>query len=123
MRQRNEDIIQRSIIGHMKLLGATGVVFFAVPNGGARSKVEAAILKGLGVVPGVPDILLFFAGKCFALEIKTADGRLSPEQRSMHLRLQAAGVTVATTHGLDDALRQLREWGLLRGSTGLRHVS
>ena len=31
---------------------------FAIPNGGARGKVTAAILKGEGVLAGVSDVLL-----------------------------------------------------------------
>jgi hypothetical protein len=32
-----------------------GVFAFHVPNGGYRRPIEAKILQGLGVVPGVPD--------------------------------------------------------------------
>lgn len=33
-------------------------LLFAVPNGGRRGKVEAAIMKAEGVYPGVADLLL-----------------------------------------------------------------
>jgi hypothetical protein len=47
-----------------------------VPNGGWRSPIEGAILKGLGVQPGVPDLILVRDGLPFALELKTGRGRL-----------------------------------------------
>jgi len=39
---------------HTKLAGS----LFAIPNGGKRSKITAAILKREGVLAGVPDLFL-----------------------------------------------------------------
>jgi hypothetical protein len=39
--------------------------------------IEAAILKGLGVRAGVPDIIAVHEGRCYAIEIKSEDGRRS----------------------------------------------
>lgn len=36
---------------------------FAVPNGGGRSKTEAAIMKGEGTVAGVSDVILLLPNK------------------------------------------------------------
>jgi len=57
--------------------------FFAVPNGGGRSKAQAGILKAEGVFPGVADVLLLtprggFHGAC--IEMKAAGGKLSTAQ-------------------------------------------
>jgi hypothetical protein len=49
------------------------------------------------------------------LELKAAGGRLSPPQREAHAAMRAAGATVAVAVGLDNALRQLERWKLLRG--------
>lgn len=37
---------------------AVGKLLFAVPNGGARSRTEAAIMKAEGVTAGVTDLIL-----------------------------------------------------------------
>jgi hypothetical protein len=74
------------------------------PNGGARSPIEAKILKGQGVTPGVPDVIGVRKGEMFALELKAPGGRLSPAQIECHERLLAAGATVTTAIGLDHAL-------------------
>ena len=87
---------------------------FHPANGGWRSSVEAAILKGMGVKAGVPDIIAIKDARCYALELKASGGRLSPVQRDAHAALPGAEVAVAD--GLDDALAQLEAWGLLRGS-------
>src|SRR5215471_5481753 len=42
------------------------VIIIHVANGGYRRPTEAAILKGLGVVAGVPDVILIHRGRCYA---------------------------------------------------------
>lgn len=57
---------------------------FAVPNGGARSKPTAAILKAEGVLAGVSDVMLPFpAGGAHGLwiEFKHGANTLTHEQR------------------------------------------
>jgi hypothetical protein len=83
--------------------------------GGHRKPVEAAILKGLGATAGVPDVLLWHAGKSYAIELKSEDGRLSEAQAEMLRRLADAGTITAVSHGIDRAVRQLEDWALLRG--------
>lgn len=39
-------------------LDINGIQYFAVPNGGARSKATAGKLKATGVKPGIPDIII-----------------------------------------------------------------
>jgi hypothetical protein len=115
-RSRPEQQIQRAIIDHLKWRGVPGVFAFAVPNGGWRSTVEAAIFKSLGVVAGIPDVLILHDGCCYALEIKSDRGRLTDVQRDAHGRMREAGACVAVVHGIDAALAQLAEWRLLRGA-------
>jgi hypothetical protein len=113
---RPEQEIQKAIFQHLAVHGVQDVFAFHVPNGGWRSRVEAAILTSMGVVAGVPDIILIRDAEMFALELKAPGGRLSPAQRECQERMQAAGCKVATAVGLDQALAQLEAWGLLRGS-------
>jgi hypothetical protein len=113
---RPEQQIQRAVFEHLAVRAASTVFAFHPANGGWRSPVEGAILKGLGVRAGVPDIVAIKNGRCYALELKAPDGRLTPVQRDAHAALAAAGATVATAYGLDDALARLEAWGLVRGS-------
>lgn len=121
--QHAEQAIQRAIFQHLKTRGAPGIFFFHCPNGGYRRRVEAAILKGVGVVRGIPDVIIvrpviagaFLHGQTYALELKTDRGVLSDEQRDVLQLLKSAGAIVAVANGLDAAVRQLEDWGLLRG--------
>jgi hypothetical protein len=113
---RPEQQIQRAVFQHLAVRAASAVFAFHPANGGWRSPVEGAILKGMGVRAGVPDIVAVKNGQCYALELKAPDGRLTPAQRDAHAALAAAGATVAVAYGLDDALARLEAWGLVRGS-------
>jgi hypothetical protein len=82
-------------------------VFLHPANGGARSAVEGAIFKSLGVVPGAPDLLLWHEGRSYALELKAQAGRVSESQADMLGRLNRAGVSTAVCHGIDNAVAML----------------
>lgn len=114
-RSSSEAAIQRSVFEHLRTRGAPGVFAFHVGNGGYRKPTEAAILKGLGVVAGVPDVFIVHNGRTFAIELKAEGGRLTDAQLSTMARLRDAGAIVAVAEGVDEALRKLENFGLLRG--------
>jgi hypothetical protein len=116
-RQRPEQVLQRSVIEHLRWRGQSNIFFMHHPAGGWRSPVEAMVLKGLGVTPGVPDILIIRDGKIFGLELKSENGRLTPTQIDCHERMRRAGATVGTAHGIDAALEWLEAHALLKGKT------
>src|SRR5579864_4755429 len=114
-----EQAIQRAVFQHLAARPAPNVFAFHPANGGQRSPIEAAIMKGLGVVAGVPDVFVVKGGAVFALELKAPGGRVSPSQVEAQEALRAGGATVATATGLDDAIAQLEAWGLLRGTAAV----
>jgi hypothetical protein len=118
-RARPEDQIQRAVFEHLALRSAPGVFAFHPANGGWRSRIEAAILKGLGVRAGVPDVMAVKDGRTYALEIKSPGGRLTAAQNAAHAALRAAGAIVVTSYSLDDAVAQLEHWGLLLGKASM----
>src|SRR6266545_803134 len=114
-RRRPEDAIQRAVFQHLRARAAPGVFAFHPANGGYRKPVEAAILKGLGVRAGVPDVIAIHNGRCFALELKAEGGRATDKQLECIAALREAGAFTAVAEGLDRALACLEAWGLLRG--------
>jgi VRR-NUC domain len=114
-RSRREDQYQRAIEQQYRLRASPNVFMFAVPNGGYRRPIEAAILKSLGVRAGVPDTCWIKDGRAYLLEIKAEGGRLSPAQEQTLIALRAAGAHACHAHGLDQCLQLLEAWGLLRG--------
>lgn len=113
-RARPEDALQRAVVGHLRYRLAPGVTWFAVPNGGYRSGIEAAIMQGLGTRAGVSDLFFVVHGKPYGLELKAASGKLSAGQVAMHAEMRAAGVVVETANTIDKALHFLQQWGAIR---------
>jgi hypothetical protein len=115
-RQQPEAQIQRAIVQHYRARAADGVFMFAVPNGGFRRKVEAAILQATGTVAGVPDTIWIKDGQVFALELKAPGGRPTESQLATIAEMERAGAYCCIAEGLDRALSVLVAWGLLRGA-------
>jgi hypothetical protein len=116
-RKRPEDASQRCILQHLKLRAPRDAFYFHPANGGQRSPVEAAILNGLGVRAGVPDLIIIYSGEVFGLELKAEGGKLTKLQEEAQEAMRRAGAKVATAIGLDAALKQLESWKLLKGWT------
>jgi hypothetical protein len=114
-RKRREDAIQRTVLEHLRVRGRSNAYWFAVPNGGGRSPIEAAILKGLGVRAGVPDLIIVHAGKMFGLELKADGNRPTRLQTEAQAAMRAAGAEVEVAVGFDAALQQLGASHLLKG--------
>ena len=111
-----EQTIQRAVVAHLKTRGAPGLVWTHVPLGGYRKPVEAAILKGLGTRAGVSDLLLWHRGRAFALELKAEGGRPTAAQMQFISDLNSAGGFACIASGIDQAIKVLETWGLLRGA-------
>jgi len=121
-RARPEDKIQRGVIAHLHARGVPNIFFFHVPNGGQRSKIEAAILYGLGVRAGVPDLFIVANGRTYAMELKAPSRWLSPKQDEAMVALERAGAITAVCDSIDQAVAVLEGWGVLRGKASLRTI-
>lgn len=75
---------------------------FHVPNEGQKSAREGAILKSMGVIPGVPDLILIWGGKTYGFEMKTTTGVLSPAQKKLHAVWGVQGVVVEVVRSSDE---------------------
>ena len=84
-------------------------LMFHIPNGGLRSKSEAARFKRAGVKAGVPDICLPSAkGGRHGLFIelkKLTGGRASKEQKAWIAALENAGYAASVCCGWQEASR------------------
>lgn len=92
-----------------------GVVCIAIPNAAKRSPAMARALKAEGMIAGAPDLICVGdGGKVAWLEVKAPGGRVSPAQEDMHALLQRKGHNVAVVRDQDQAVEQLRAWGMVR---------
>jgi hypothetical protein len=118
-RIRPEDQIQRAVFDHLRVRGAPRVFAFHPANSGYRKPIEAAVLKGLGVRAGVPDVIAIHEGRCYGLELKAPGGRPSELQLATISAMESAGAICCIAEGLDRALAVLEVWGLLRGQASI----
>ena len=109
--------VQRSILA-MCGVAFPDVFVTHVPNGAhlagssvARFK-QIGALKGDGLKVGFPDLLALWSGGGALLEVKRPKlGRVSPEQKALHARLEAVGWPVAVVTSDREAFAALRDRG------------
>lgn len=105
-----EDKIQAAVIAYLRLV-APNMIWAAVPNGGLRTKAEAAKFKWTGVLAGFPDIIgIDQFGLCYLMEIKTEDGVLSESQKEFNAKADGLKIPRAIVRSIDDARAALKRW-------------
>lgn len=113
-----EDRLQAATVAQLRALLPPDWIVAHIPNGGRRGRAEAAILKTMGVVPGMPDLLLIGPHPVLLMvEMKTAGGRPSAAQTRIHAALGRLGWPVIVARSIEDILPVLTDAGVpLRGS-------
>lgn len=105
--------LQIAVINYIRM-AFPDVLVLAVPNGGKRSMIEAAMMKKMGVLAGVSDLLLFWQGGYGAIELKRPDkaARMSENQIGFAEAWQQRGGKFACCNSLDGVEAALKQWGL-----------
>ncbi len=106
--------IARNEVGQFFRMSATFAIEEALKPfgpGAVRAAREALtrqrVTCGLGV--GSPDLVLTLRGKFAGWELKTPEGRVSPEQEQWHKAARSRGVRVDVIRSADEALAALAE--------------
>lgn len=117
-RRNEESRAQQSVIAWWSMacrgFGVPECLLFAIPNGSKRDPVTGAILKREGCRKGAPDLMLtvtkFYNCPGLFLEMKTKDGRLSPDQIEMHEALKKQGYIVQVCRSSEEAINTIKEY-------------
>lgn len=80
-------------------------LIFHVPNEGARSKAEAMKLKSMGVLAGVPDLILL--KPLCGIELKMPNGTVSPAQKELHELWRSNSIEVYVCWNANDVCNLL----------------
>jgi hypothetical protein len=114
-RSNEEEVLQRTVVAHLRLRAVSDCIWYAVPNGEKRSKTTGARLKMMGVVAGVADLAFVLPdGRAAFIEVKKAGGVQSKTQREFEKRCNGMGVPYLLSSNLDEILGTLEAWGILR---------
>jgi hypothetical protein len=117
-RNNPEDQVHRAVLTWIRKVAPQCIAFHPA-NGGSRNRLEAIKLKTLGVVPGVPDLIVFGpGGKAYCLEVKAEKGTLQPTQKAFALKMDELGIGWALVRSVDDARVAFAKWGLVTREAG-----
>ncbi len=109
-----EDRIQANCIKWLRLqYPKLSKLCFSVPNGGARSKATAGILKAIGVVAWVADLILLvpsFKYASLCIEMKTPKGTQSPAQKEWQKVATDFGNGYVVCHSFDEFKRVIEDY-------------
>jgi hypothetical protein len=86
-----------------------------IPSGEYRTPETGALLKRMGLKPGMLDFMFISpTGRMFWLELKRGFGApISEAQQAFCLELRRRNIAFFVARSYDDAVVQLREWGVL----------
>ncbi len=113
-RTHEESQLQRDCVAWFRMqYPSRALLLFAVPNGGGRSPIEAAILKGEGVVAGVADLILLeargnYGALCIEMKTPKKSSKQNPNQKLWQEVAEKAGnayVVVRTFEQFQDLVR------------------
>jgi hypothetical protein len=95
-----------SMASHHHITGKIGDYLIAIPNGGARGKVEAVILKAEGVKAGVSDLFLAIPMGGFSglwIEMKIKPNKVTDSQIAWITRMASVGYAAIVCWSCDEA--------------------
>lgn len=99
-------------------LNAKRILWAHCPNGGLRTWQQGRMLKSIGVMPGVPDVLVFSPApnmpeaRGVAIELKRTSGaHVTPQQEAWIDALRRAGWIAEIRVGAAKAIEMLTQLG------------
>lgn len=79
-----------------------------IPNEAKRSKIEWVQMKAKGLIPGAPDYIFFWKGKCYAIEAKDATkGKVSADQMKVHEALKSQDIDVFIIYSAEEFIKTI----------------
>lgn len=114
----SEHQIQAALCEFLSHMAGHHVLYFSVPNAAPRSYRAASWLKKEGMTAGAPDLVICCRGATLFLELKTLDGKHSPDQKEMEAAARRAGILYRCCFGVDNALDVVKIWLAEKLNTG-----
>lgn len=118
-----ESVFQQTLCSY---LSAQHIFYFAPLNETAMMILKAFhvpqitchkiinFLKKMGLIPGMPDIIILANRTVYFLELKVGDNTTSEQQNIIHRKIYNDGYQVATVYTLDEAIGYLKTWSVIK---------
>jgi hypothetical protein len=111
-RRHGEDDLQRTIVTFGRYGLPDDAMLWHPPNGGQRHSRAAARLVGLGVVAGIPDLILWHRGRTLGIEVKLPGAYPSAVQKQMHAKMERCEIPTVVVRSLDEFIDAVAEFGV-----------
>jgi hypothetical protein len=111
----SEHSLQVQVIDYLYMAGKNGAFAIACANAGKRSMFTGRRMVAEGLTAGVADLCVLLPGGHVGwLEMKTATGRQSIEQKGFAAKCLRLNHPYAIARSLDEAVKILKLWGAVR---------
>lgn len=107
----SEQAIQKAVFDWVRLQPSLKYLVMHIPNEGKRSPQYGNRLKSLGLTAGVWDIFIASARHGFIgawIELKSADGKLTPNQKEFGEVMTDAGYYTAVCKSIEDTINIIK---------------
>lgn len=114
--KRPEQALHIQVAQFMRVALPPEIVWLHVPNGGKRTRAEAALFKVMGQLPGAADLLVILpGGQCGWIELKARAGVVSDAQHEFGHRVKALGCGHQVCRTIEEVEATLARWLKLKG--------
>jgi hypothetical protein len=103
----SEHEIHKAVVKYLDQCGRPDILWFHPENARKCTPRQGAMRKAIGVKAGVPDFVLIIDGDVVFLELKSAKGRMSKEQKEFAIRATASGCQYYAVYDLNEAIAVL----------------
>jgi hypothetical protein len=110
--KREEQEFHKQVANLLDVILPATAFWAHYPAGGKRSRIEAAIMVGMGAKAGIPDIMIIWSGRAYWIELKRPGEKPTLKQLARHTELRAAGCMVAVATTLDEVMAALRDFNI-----------
>jgi len=111
-RAHPEADLQRAVVAYLNAALPADAWFTAINPVPAKSKAVAGLSKAMGLVPGVPDLVILWHGETLWVELKSRTGWTNAVQRACMLAIADAGAEIAVCRDIDEVAAALEGFGM-----------
>lgn len=114
--RHEESTLQRQCVAWFRMqYPEHAKMLFAVPNGGGRSRIEGAVMKGEGVTAGVSDLVFLearggYGSLCIEMKTRERSSKQRPSQKAWQEAAERAGNRYVVVRSFEAFRAQVSEY-------------
>jgi hypothetical protein len=90
-----------------------GVVWWSIDHANFAGEIPGVRIAR-GIIAGIPDVYILYRGRAHHIEIKTTEGELSDEQKSVSTAILLGGGRLGVARDATEVLGLTDQWGIPR---------